>query len=182
MGWISRLKLLRVSKDSWRALAGNSRISWCTIGSEVIYPLSLVPLALTSYLLDANVFYHLESWRESTSDPYTTVYLSQIRIFQRQMTTGAFKIAGGVDLSGYSAPTSRLAKQNSISSMFVSKITKAFLDTLYAFLDGLVHLASDESPETDTWQPKTDITGLTATNSLELLDIHNAVRRRRYFY
>ncbi|KAI0776491.1 exocyst complex component Sec5-domain-containing protein [Irpex lacteus] len=130
-----------------------------------------------NWLRDANVFYHLESWRESTSDPYTTVYLSQIRIFQRQMTTGAFKIAGGVDLSGYSAPTSRLAKQNSISSMFVSKITKAFLDTLYAFLDGLVHLASDESPETDTWQPKTDITELTATNSLELLDIHNADTR-----
>ena len=35
---------------------------------------------------DANVFYHLETWIGSTVDPYTTVYLSQMRIFQKQIT------------------------------------------------------------------------------------------------
>ena len=92
------------------------------------------------------------------------------------MTTGAYKIAGGVELPGSSAPTSRLAKQSSIPSIFVSKITKAFLDTLYAFLDGLVHLASDESPGLENRLPNADIAELTITDSLELLDIHNAVR------
>lgn len=126
-------------------------------------------------MLDANIFYHLESWRGSASDPYTTVYLSQIRTFQRQMTTGAFKIAGGVDLSGAMATFSRLTRRNSISSSFLSKLTKAFLDTLYAFLDGLVHLASDESSNIESREPVNDISEMTATNPLELLDVRDPV-------
>jgi len=40
----------------------------------------------------------------------------------------------------------RPSKQNPIPQTFVAKITKAFLDALYAILDGLVLLASEESP------------------------------------
>ncbi|RPD65706.1 hypothetical protein L226DRAFT_557688 [Lentinus tigrinus ALCF2SS1-7] len=104
-------------------------------------------LLVNAWLRDANVFYYLENWVGSTVDPYTTVYLSQMRIFQKHITTSAFKIAGGVDLSS-SSSSSRSKTQNQIASEFVQKITKAFLDSLYAFLDGLVHLASDESPST----------------------------------
>ena len=128
--------------------------------------------------LDANIFYHFEGWHESPSDPYTTVYLSQIRTFQHQMSTGAFKIAGGVDLSGSSAPTSRMAKQNTLSPLFVSKITRAFLDTLYAFLDGLVHLAEHESPNVEPRPHVSEVNDMTATTSLELLDIKDPVRSR----
>lgn len=91
------------------------------------------------------------------------------------MTTGAFKVAGGVDLTTSAASFSRLTKQNAVSSSFLSKITKAFLDTLYAFLDGLVHLASDESPNIDSRQPVNDVSEMTATNPLELLDIRDPV-------
>ncbi|KAI0694957.1 exocyst complex component Sec5-domain-containing protein [Cytidiella melzeri] len=129
------------------------------------------------WLRDTNMFYHLESWRESTSDPYTTMYLSQIRTFQRQMTTSAFKIAGGVDLSSSAVSASRLVKQNPIAPVFVSKITKAFLDSLYAFLDGLVHLASDESPNITSEPAMNDFTEMSAKDSLELLDIHDADTR-----
>lgn len=106
-----------------------------------------VDILVMGWLRDANIFYHLETWTTSLSEPYTTVYLSDIQLFQKHVTTYSFKLAGGVDLSSSaSASSSRMVKQYPIPSEFVAKITKAFLDTLYAFLDGLVHLASDELP------------------------------------
>ena len=58
-------------------------------------------------MTDVNVFYYLENWVGSTVDPYTTVYLSQMCMFQKQITTSAFKITGGVDLSSSSSSSSR---------------------------------------------------------------------------
>ncbi|OBZ78171.1 Exocyst complex component 2 [Grifola frondosa] len=126
-------------------------------------------------VLDANVFYFLECWIGSTTDPYTTVYLSQMRTFQKHVTTCAFKIAGGVDLTSSSSTSStRLTKQNAIATEFVAKITKAFLDTVYAFLDGLVHLASDESPTaTEANVVPADGATLAGMNPLELVKIEN---------
>ena len=135
-------------------------------------------------VIDANVFYYLENWVGSTVDPYTTVYLSQMRTFQKQITTFAFKIAGGVDLSSSSSSSSRSKTQNPIAKAFVQKITKAFLDSLYAFLDGLVHLASDESPSTsaaaDPALSKIPLTPLApnpvpGTNPLELVKVEEPV-------
>ncbi len=127
--------------------------------------------------VDANIFYHLETWVGSTVDPYTTIYLSQIRTFQKQVTTSAFKIAGGVDLS--TASSSRQTKQNPVAPEFVTKIMKAFLDSLYAFLDGLVHLASDESPTSAAARAHLPLqTNATpGTNPLELVKIEDAVGR-----
>ncbi|KAA1476584.1 hypothetical protein DENSPDRAFT_807414 [Dentipellis sp. KUC8613] len=95
-----------------------------------------------AWLRDANIFYHLENWLAAPSEPHTTSYIFDIQTFQRHVTTAAFKLAGGVDLS---ASASRMGKQYPVATEFVVKITKAFLDALYAFLDGLVHLASDEA-------------------------------------
>ena len=120
---------------------------------------------------DANIFYMLESWVSNPTDPSTTLYLSQMEVFQRQITTAAFKIAGGIDLSA-NPSAGKLVKQNPVPSVFISKITKAFLDVLYAFLDGLVHLASDDSPV-----GKRQVAGdsVTVTNPLDLLDLTDAV-------
>ncbi|KIP09756.1 hypothetical protein PHLGIDRAFT_126060 [Phlebiopsis gigantea 11061_1 CR5-6] len=124
------------------------------------------------WLRDANLFYHLENWQGSSTDPHTTVYLSQIRLFQRQVTAGAFKLAGGIDLTSGLTSTSRLVKQNPVPAILVNRITKAFLDTLYAFLDGLVHLASDESPKMlDNGVSETNVTN--EPNPLELIDVEN---------
>ncbi|KAH7882412.1 exocyst complex component Sec5-domain-containing protein [Phlebopus sp. FC_14] len=97
-----------------------------------------------AWLRDANIFYHLETWTQSTSDSSVTQYMSTLEVFQRHMATSAFKIAGGIDLSSTSSSL-RTIKQNHISSAFTLKITKAFLDAVYAFLDGLVHLTSSQS-------------------------------------
>ncbi|KAI1798032.1 exocyst complex component Sec5-domain-containing protein [Ganoderma leucocontextum] len=136
-------------------------------------------LLVNAWLRDANIFYHLETWVGSTVDPYTTVYLSQIRMFQKQVTTSAFKIAGGVDLST-SASSSRQTKQNLVAPEFVTKIMKAFLDSLYAFLDGLVHLASDESPTSAAARAHLPLQTNAApgsNNPLELVKIEDADTR-----
>lgn len=126
---------------------------------------------------DANIFYYLETWIGSTVDQYTTIYLSQMRAFQKQITTCAFKVAGGVDLSSSASSSSRPTKQNPIPTEFVAKITKAFLDSLYAFLDGMVHLASDESPTASGIKalPPPPSTVVPGTNPLELVKVEEAV-------
>lgn len=117
----------------------------CEVRGSYCLELNLLGLTFASASSDANIFYYLESWIASPDDPYNTHYLTQMELFQRHITTAAFKIAGGVDLSS-NMSLAKPAKQNPIAAAFVQKITKAFLDALYAFLDGLVHLASDESP------------------------------------
>ncbi|PIL27676.1 hypothetical protein GSI_10828 [Ganoderma sinense ZZ0214-1] len=135
-------------------------------------------LLVNAWLRDANIFYHLETWVGSTVDPYTTIYLSQMRLFQKQVTTSAFKIAGGVDLST-AASSSRQTKQNPVASEFVTKIMKAFLDSLYAFLDGLVHLASDELPTSIVARTHLPLQTNSApgSNPLELVKIEDADTR-----
>jgi exocyst complex component 2 len=97
-----------------------------------------------------------------------------MELFQRHVTTAAFKIAGGIDLSSNVSVTKTI-KQNTVAPAFLSKITKAFLDALYAFLDGLVHLASDESPIiTDNMRLAKSST-VTGTNPLDLLDLTDGV-------
>ncbi|KAH8101822.1 exocyst complex component Sec5-domain-containing protein [Cristinia sonorae] len=132
-------------------------------------------IMVNAWLRDANIFYHLETWTGSTQDPYSTVYLSQIRLYQRHITTCAFKIAGGVDLAPSSSSSTKVVKQHAIPQNFIGKITKAFLDSLYAFLDGMVHLASDEgsSGKQAEVMPTKEITSTTGTNPLALLDLED---------
>lgn len=108
---------------------------------------------------------------------FTTHYLSQMELFQRHLTTAAFKIAGGVDLS--STSLAKIQKQNPVPQAFVSKITKAFMDSLYAFLDGLVLLASDESPIVIGKLPSVDMSNTPTPNPLDQLDLMDSVSNRR---
>jgi exocyst complex component 2 len=104
---------------------------------------SVQNLVADIYLTDAKIFYNLETWMATREDPSSTRYLSQFELFQRHMTTVAYKIAAEADLP---ASSSKSSKHSPIPQVFASKITKAFLDAIYAFLDGLVLLASEESP------------------------------------
>ena len=88
------------------------------------------------------------------------------------MTTAAFKISGGVDLSNVMSP--KTVKQNQLAPTFVSKITKAFLDAIYAFLDGLVHLASDESPVAIGKRPA-HVSPRNVVKPLQILDVTDGV-------
>jgi len=94
-------------------------------------------------ILDARLFHLTEDWAPSLAEPFVTHHPARIELFQRRLTTAAFKIAGGVDPS---STLSRPVKQNHIPQIFISKISEVFLDTTYGFFDGLLLLASDESP------------------------------------
>ncbi|KAF7323903.1 Exocyst complex component SEC5 [Mycena kentingensis (nom. inval.)] len=138
-------------------------------------------LLITGWLRDANIIYYLEEWiaspADATASAGATHYLTQMEIFQRQVTTAAFKLAGGVDLSG-SSSASKPVRQNPVPAAFTNKITRAFLDALYAFLDGLVHLASEESPVVTGKLPMTEASGGPGgPNPLELLDMADSDTR-----
>ncbi|EED84825.1 predicted protein [Postia placenta Mad-698-R] len=136
-------------------------------------------ILIHAWIRDANIFYYLEDWIGSTVDPFTTVYLSKLRVFQKEMSTCAFKIAGGADLSTSSTMfSSRPSKRKAVALEYTGKITKAFLDSLFAVLDGLVHLASDESPAVMPVQPAIgDMSGATSNNPLELVNVQDADNR-----
>ncbi|KAG7097587.1 hypothetical protein E1B28_004924 [Marasmius oreades] len=135
-------------------------------------------ILITAWLRDADIFYHLETWTPSSADPSATHYLTQMELFQRYVTTAAFKLAGGVDLSSSSSLTKPSLKQNPIPSAFVTKITKAFIDVLYAFLDGLVVLSSNEAPIVSgkrlVVSTITATTTSSAANATELLDLSDS--------
>ena len=123
---------------------------------------------------DASIFYHLESWVAAPDAPSHTHYVSLMEELQRHVTTAAYKLAGGVDLVATSI--SKPVKQQAIPQAFVAKITKAFLDALYAFLDGLVHLASDESPAVSAAPGVAgELSAPGGRNPLELLDLRDTV-------
>ena len=138
-------------------------------------PLVKQKLSLTTPGADANIFYHLEDWKSNPNEPSTTLYLGEIQTFQRHLTTATFKLAGGVDIPSASNPHKPL-KQHAISQEFLSNITKAFLETVYAFLDGLVHLASEESPPSHGHRAAVIDMGIApGSNPLELLDLTETV-------
>ncbi|KII91212.1 hypothetical protein PLICRDRAFT_173102 [Plicaturopsis crispa FD-325 SS-3] len=131
-----------------------------------------------AWLRDAKVFYHLEGWLANPADPSSTLYLAQMEMFQKHITTAAFKIAGGVDLSSQQMASTKPVKQNAIAAAFVSKITSVFFDAMYAFLDGLVLLASDDTIVSPAKRMATaDSATTTGTNPLELLDLSDADTR-----
>lgn len=70
----------------------------------------------------------------------------------------------------------KVLKQHNIGQEPLSKITKAFLETVYAFLDGLVHLASEESTASHGHQAAVIDAGVApGSNPLELLDLTETV-------
>ncbi|BGO96556.1 Exocyst complex component SEC5 [Rhodotorula toruloides] len=112
----------------------------------------------SGWVRDAKVFYRLETWRPDPDDPAITAFLRQVTSFQRFMAISAYRVAGGSEERGNalmgsssSSSSSNTASRNrqdvTIPTDFQRKIQSAFLDGLYAFLDGLVHVAFSD-PET----------------------------------
>jgi exocyst complex component 2 len=80
------------------------------------------------------------------------------------------KFASGAEASSSS---SRLGRRP-IPNEFVVKITKAFLDATYAFLDGLVRLAEEGSPVVEKI-PGVDVNTTGELQAMTLLDTSDVV-------
>ncbi|KAK4055272.1 Exocyst complex component S5 [Microbotryomycetes sp. JL201] len=102
----------------------------------------------SAWVRDAKVFYRLETWKPDSDDVSITAFLRQIISFQRFCAISTYRIAGGSEdrANALMGPSSNLhaarARQDGdLPTDFVRKIQSAYLDALYAFLDGLVHVA-----------------------------------------
>ncbi|GAA6021966.1 hypothetical protein JCM8202_004357 [Rhodotorula sphaerocarpa] len=108
----------------------------------------------SAWIRDAKVFYRLENWRADPDQPSTTVILRHFNAYQRFMSISALRIAGRSEeranalfsattgtAGGPNAPKSRSRSDEELPHELVQSIKSAFLDGLYAFLDGLVHVA-----------------------------------------
>ncbi|KAI4522640.1 hypothetical protein K525DRAFT_255435 [Schizophyllum commune Loenen D] len=163
---VNELNSMEISSDAGVSLRGLMESAKWTFEDVLI----------SAWLRDASIFYHLESWVAAPDAPSHTHYVSLMEELQRHVTTAAYKLAGGVDLVATSI--SKPVKQQAIPQAFVAKITKAFLDALYAFLDGLVHLASDESPAVSAAPGVAgELSAPGGRNPLELLDLRDTDTR-----
>ena len=144
---------------------------------------------------DAKVFYRLETWRPDPDDAAITAFLRQVAAFQRFMSISSYRVAGGSEeranaLLGASSSSSasssatsaaRNRKDVDIPPDFQRKVQSAFLDGLYAFLDGLVHVAFSD-PETIFTSPSgvkkrgLGVEGEEDTGRPKEVDIRNVVR------
>ncbi|KAI7955299.1 hypothetical protein MJO28_005699 [Puccinia striiformis f. sp. tritici] len=132
----------------------------------------------TYWVKDAKVFHLLEDWvrperSEDESQPVgTTMYLKQMYNFQRYMMLNSYCLSGGNAQAGLQimgnqgladqSPSKSKASRASIPASDTRKAQSAFLDGLYGFLDGLVHIAFT-SAKGRLVQPDT-----TRTSSIEL--------------
>lgn len=95
----------------------------------------------------------------------------------RHLTTSAFKIASGISTDSGSSVL-RVMQQNPMPPAFTGKIVKAFLDTIYVILDGMMVLVAEEVP------PGVGSVNVAAgaterEGKQELIDLRDAVR---YYY
>ncbi|KAI0030356.1 exocyst complex component Sec5-domain-containing protein [Vararia minispora EC-137] len=135
-------------------------------------------ILMHTWIRDAKLLHNLETWVASPTESHTTSYLTDIQVFQKHQTTTAFKLAGGVDLA---VSTAKLGRQHPIASEFVAKITRAFLDSLYAILDGLVIVATGATLDAVQVAGMTDPVAAPSTkggtNLLEMLDMTDIANR-----
>lgn len=90
---------------------------------------------------DAKIFHMLEDWTINPDEQSTTFYLKELSSFHRSNARAAYHIASGRDRDPFE---SSRARDTGVSREFTSRIKAAFLDAIYAFLDGIVHLAFSE--------------------------------------
>lgn len=110
------------------------------------------------------LFHHLENWEINSQIPGTTLYILKMQALQKHNISLSYRLAGANDPfsvnKGFSKKTFR--------PEFASKIIKAFLDALYGFLDGFVHLASDDWKLSSAASDLTKITHHETSNNLDV--------------
>ncbi|POY70342.1 hypothetical protein BMF94_6622 [Rhodotorula taiwanensis] len=125
-----------------------------TLKELVIHVRSCFEAAVCSaWIRDAKTFYRLENWRSDPDQPSITVFLRHLAAYQRFMAASAYRIAGGSEelasscfsavtpTTGGAAAKVRARQEDALPKDLTRRIQSAFLDGLYAFLDGLVHVA-----------------------------------------
>ncbi|EGG04385.1 uncharacterized protein MELLADRAFT_37367 [Melampsora larici-populina 98AG31] len=106
------------------------------------------------WVRDSKIFHRLEDWtrpEKNDKEEYvagTTIYLTRLYTFHRHLTQTAFRLAGATDTTANAiftgseeAQLPNKSKSEILQVDCAKKAQSAFLDALYGFLDGLVHVA-----------------------------------------
>ncbi|PWN37481.1 uncharacterized protein FA14DRAFT_14429 [Meira miltonrushii] len=109
---------------------------------------------------DAKIFHRLEDWTLNPEEEATTIFLGEVAAFHTNNARTAYQLAStsGKDNAAASANSTTKAVSSSTSSStsitipteFTLRIKATFVDAIYVFLDGLVHLAFSEYNPLDT--------------------------------
>ncbi|CAG8566578.1 3768_t:CDS:10 [Diversispora eburnea] len=89
---------------------------------------------------DAKSFYLLEDWTLDQDNREITNFLRNFHIFHKYNSRCAYKIAS----LDYVSDKDDSKGSSKITDVYLKKIKAAFLDSLYSYLDGLVHLVFSE--------------------------------------
>ncbi|KAI7822728.1 exocyst complex component Sec5-domain-containing protein [Gamsiella multidivaricata] len=113
---------------------------------------------------DAKVFYKHEDWTLQTENSQITLFVSLFYQFHEYCLRSAYKYA-----SIWTATTEDSVPNDDVSAVvpvqYIEKIRQTFLDALYSFLDGLVHLAFAEAEHPNDGQQETGV-GVGSLDSL----------------
>lgn len=100
-------------------------------------------------VLDAKIFFRYEDWTLQSDNSQITLLVSLFYQFHEHCLRSAYKYA-----SIWTASTEEPVAGDDILAVvnaeFTERIRKTFLDALYSFLDGLVHLAFSDGERTRT--------------------------------
>ncbi|KAG0222103.1 hypothetical protein BGX31_009344 [Mortierella sp. GBA43] len=98
---------------------------------------------------DAKVFYRHENWKLQSEHAQVTLFVGLFYQFHEYCLRSAYKYA-----SIWTAATEDSVPSDDVLAVvpgeFTEKIRQTFLDALYSFLDGLVHLAFADADRTGT--------------------------------
>ncbi|KAF9352276.1 hypothetical protein BGX26_009873 [Mortierella sp. AD094] len=107
---------------------------------------------------DAKVFYKHEDWTLQTENSQITLFVGLFSQFHEYCLRSAYKYA-----SIWTATTEDPVNNDEASAIvpmqYTEKIRKTFLDALYSFLDGLVHLAFSDAERSNRQQHNLDGAG-----------------------
>ncbi|KAG0222160.1 hypothetical protein BGW42_006818, partial [Actinomortierella wolfii] len=107
-----------------------------------------IAVVCNNWILDAKVFFHHEDWTLNPAMPQTTQFIGLFLDFQEQCLRSAHRFA-----SIWTAPTPGASAPENESAMvpaeYTDAIRKGFLDAMFMFLDGLVHLAFTDGERTE---------------------------------
>lgn len=115
-------------------------------------------------VLDAKNFYYLEDWVLDPYNPQYTGLLKRYYDYHKSCARSAFKIAS------MSAISDEIGEQRQqVSAHHVDKIKSSFLESAYAFLDGLVPLAFSD------YKPLNEREEFLLAKKRENIDVHSMV-------
>ncbi|KAF9386015.1 hypothetical protein CPB97_004204 [Podila verticillata] len=122
---------------------------------------NFVDYLCASWAKDAKIFFRYEDWTLQSENSQITLLVSLFYQFHEHCLRSAYKFA-----SIWTASTEEPVAGDDVLAVvnedFTERIRKTFLDALYSFLDGLVHLAFSDGERTRTDENPTSST-LTST-------------------